>query len=99
VSDFEELFPSYAFAFYHVRHFQLPQVRISSRVLHQKATCTLYWGRDPLGRRSLLIRRPTSEDPRLILASVGDGNVDYEEVAADSIHSVSLVEKVQFPSA
>ena len=71
---------------------------VSSCVLRQRATCTLYWGRDPLGRRSLLIRRPTSGDPRLILASVGDGNLGYEEVRADFIFAAPLAEKVLCPS-
>lgn len=33
----------------------------------------LFFGRDPLGRRSLLIHEPTSASPRLLLTSVSVG--------------------------
>ena len=39
----------------------------------QASTRKLFFGRDPLGRRSLLINRPSAESPRLLLASVSVG--------------------------
>jgi asparagine synthetase B (glutamine-hydrolysing) len=39
----------------------------------QAKTRKLYFGRDPLGRRSLLISRPVSQAPWLVLASVSVG--------------------------
>lgn len=33
----------------------------------------LFFGRDPLGRRSLLINRPSAASPRLVLTSVSVG--------------------------
>ncbi|KAG8807973.1 hypothetical protein FRC17_004195 [Serendipita sp. 399] len=56
----------------------------------QHTTRTVYFGRDPLGRRSLVIRQPTEDRRYLTIASVSTGERGYEEVAADTIFSISL---------
>ncbi|KAL2609404.1 hypothetical protein R1flu_027977 [Riccia fluitans] len=45
---------------------------------------TLWFGRDAIGRRSLLIHRPTREDPRLLLTSVAPELIKPETIAAAS---------------
>ena len=59
----------------------------------QNATKRLYFGRDPLGRRSLVIRRPTADNPLLLLASVSygyDSSYDFEELSTDSIYCLDV---------
>ncbi|KAL5534291.1 hypothetical protein ACEPAG_753 [Sanghuangporus baumii] len=58
-----------------------------------KASNRIYFGRDPLGRRSLLIHRPTSQKPYLIVASVSAGAnpfYDFEEIDTVHFHYVDL---------
>lgn len=63
-------------------------------VFYQQATQTVYFGRDPLGRRSLLIQRPEGGIKSLIVASVGTGKSNFEELPADSLFSISLTDVV-----
>uniref|UniRef100_A0A803L7R9 Asparagine synthetase domain-containing protein 1 n=1 Tax=Chenopodium quinoa TaxID=63459 RepID=A0A803L7R9_CHEQI len=44
----------------------------------QDASRTLWFGRDALGRRSLLVHWPTSEDSRLVLSSVSPASTSQE---------------------
>ncbi|KAH8120264.1 asparagine synthase-domain-containing protein [Phellopilus nigrolimitatus] len=57
--------------------------------LRRKATETkrLYYGRDPLGRRSLLVHRPTQQNPIFLLASY-----QLEEVDTEHLHCLYLNE-------
>ncbi|KAI0786005.1 asparagine synthase-domain-containing protein [Abortiporus biennis] len=53
----------------------------------------LFFARDPLGRRSLLIHKPTQDNPRLLLTSVSAGaqNVyDLEELSTEYIFSLDF---------
>ncbi|KAF8640378.1 hypothetical protein AX17_000048 [Amanita inopinata Kibby_2008] len=57
-------------------------------VFYHKASQKLYFARDPLGRRSLLIHRPTSSHPYLLLVSVSvgiDTRYSLEELSTDHI--------------
>ncbi|SCZ89096.1 BZ3500_MvSof-1268-A1-R1_Chr1-1g00952 [Microbotryum saponariae] len=66
-----------------------------------KARNTLWFGRDHLGRRSLLLHRPTPSMPHLILASCAplvEPNSEFgewEEVACDALFSFDLNEVLQ----
>ncbi|KAG8943635.1 hypothetical protein FRC04_002594 [Tulasnella sp. 424] len=73
----------------------LAQIEGPTRVdiLKQRATNTLYYARDPLGRRSLLVHYPTAEQPQFIIASACNGlsaDYEFEEVKPDGIHCVKL---------
>lgn len=60
----------------------------------QLASRRLYFARDPLGRRSLLIHKPTPGNPRFLLASVSVGyNSEYEfaEVSTESMFCVDVL--------
>ncbi|KAL0575130.1 hypothetical protein V5O48_006834 [Marasmius crinis-equi] len=62
-------------------------------VFYSKATQKLYFGRDPLGRRSLLIHRPTSRQTWFLLASVSagiDAAYSFEEVSTSQIQMIDL---------
>ncbi|KAG6845952.1 hypothetical protein H0H87_011000 [Tephrocybe sp. NHM501043] len=62
-------------------------------VYYQSYSQRVYFGRDPLGRRSLLIHRPTLGLPYILLASVSNGvdpRYDFEEVSTDSIFYLDL---------
>ncbi|GJE85961.1 asparagine synthetase domain-containing protein [Phanerochaete sordida] len=53
----------------------------------------LFFGRDPLGRRSLLIHKPTAASPRLVLASVSVGpssEYSLDELPTDTFFFVDL---------
>lgn len=59
----------------------------------QAATHRLYFGRDPLGRRSLLIHKPTTNRPYLLLSSVSAGAnpaYDFVELSTEHIYSLDL---------
>lgn len=62
---------SYAIVFYHVCILSW-QFSIYSPYLQARSR-KLIFGRDPLGRRSLLFHKPTPEHPYLILSSVSAG--------------------------
>jgi hypothetical protein len=74
----------------------------------QNRSKRLYFGRDPLGRRSLLIHKPTTAIPVFILCSVSarmpEGlNFNFEELASDHLFSLDLdilrsPDNVCFPS-
>ncbi len=54
----------------------------------------MYYARDPLGRRSLLIHEPTGEHPYLLLASVSIGaNVAYNfsELSTEHLYSLDVM--------
>lgn len=53
-------------------------------------TGTIYFGRDYLGRRSLLLKRQADS---LVISSVGDGNSGWTEVSANSIHVLQLKDR------
>ncbi len=56
----------------------------------QSESQRLYFARDPLGRRSLLIHKPSIESPYFLLSSVSAGAnpaYDFSEVSAQSIFS------------
>lgn len=59
-------------------------------ICEQGSSRTVYFGRDPLGRRSLVVHRPTPAKPYLTLASMSNGSHDFEELPADTLFSVSL---------
>lgn len=55
---------------------------------------SLYFGRDPLGRRSLLVHWPTTHQPCFVLSSVSDGVDDFlfEEVDTKSIFCIQFAD-------
>ncbi|KAG9000260.1 hypothetical protein FRB90_011867 [Tulasnella sp. 427] len=62
-------------------------------VFYQAATNNLYYARDPIGRRSLLVHYPTKERPHVIIASSCNGTAagyNFEEVTPDGIHCVKF---------
>ncbi|KAK6066454.1 asparagine synthase related protein [Seiridium cupressi] len=50
----------------------------------------LYFGRDRLGRRSLLINRPGTADAIAFSSLADSSTTDWKEVTADGIYSISL---------
>ncbi|KAG8219981.1 hypothetical protein J3R82DRAFT_988 [Butyriboletus roseoflavus] len=63
-------------------------------VFYQGSSKKLYFARDPLGRRSLLIHKPTLVNPIFLLASVSAGGDDdaneFEELSTDGIFVLDL---------
>ncbi|KAF9480031.1 hypothetical protein BDN70DRAFT_912901 [Pholiota conissans] len=62
-------------------------------VFYNDASQHLYFGRDPLGRRSLLINKPTTKNPYLLLSSVSAGAnpaYDFVEISTERIYSLDL---------
>ncbi|KAH0590489.1 hypothetical protein H2248_000636 [Termitomyces sp. 'cryptogamus'] len=62
-------------------------------VYYQSRSRRLFFGRDPLGRRSLLIHKPSSSLPYTLLASVSagaDSRYDFEELSTESIFCLDL---------
>ncbi|KIK04283.1 hypothetical protein K443DRAFT_93427 [Laccaria amethystina LaAM-08-1] len=62
-------------------------------VFYQKESECLFFARDPLGRRSLLIHRPTPDQPYLLLSSVSAGlnaGYNFDDVSTDFIYCLSL---------
>ncbi|KAH9944543.1 asparagine synthase-domain-containing protein [Epithele typhae] len=65
-------------------------------LFYHNASRTVFYGRDPLGRRSLLVHRPTKANPYLLITSVSAGvhpGYVLEEVSVAHIHGIQL-EKV-----
>ncbi|KAG8889849.1 hypothetical protein FRB99_003941, partial [Tulasnella sp. 403] len=61
----------------------------------QKSSNTLYFARDPIGRRSLLIHKPTAAQPEFILTSAppiesAETAYEFEEVEPDGIYAINL---------
>ncbi|KAI6005188.1 asparagine synthase-domain-containing protein [Pisolithus orientalis] len=57
-------------------------------VFYHSSSEKLYFARDPLGRRSLLLHRPSPSFPYLLLSSVSAGNhpaYQFEELSTESI--------------
>ena len=53
----------------------------------------LYFGRDPLGRRSLLVHYPSASNPYFLLASVSVGpspRYILKELSTTHIHAIKL---------
>jgi hypothetical protein len=85
---------SYAFIFYHVRRgkYVFAVLTVETIFLQEKSQ-KLYFARDPLGRRSLLLHRPTSDLPYLLLSSVSTGNnsgYQFEELSIEHIYSIDF---------
>ncbi|KAJ7042501.1 asparagine synthase-domain-containing protein [Mycena alexandri] len=62
-------------------------------VYYHAASQRLFFARDPLGRRSLLIHRPSLENPYFLLASVSTGSdpsCDFQELATKCIYHLEL---------
>ena len=92
--DTVTFFTRYAFVYYEVRGLgRLPQGLGTILIPVQNLSKRLYFGRDPLGRRSLLIHKPTAAFPIFILCSVStrmpDG-LDFEELPPDNLFSLDL---------
>lgn len=59
----------------------------------QRTTQKLYFARDPLGRRSLLVHHPDETRPYFLLSSVSAGLHDgynLEEVSTENIYAIDL---------
>lgn len=57
----------------------------------------VYYARDPLGRRSLLLHRPTKRSSSLYLSSCAPASIegqldDWEEVPCDSVFAFHLAD-------
>ncbi|KAF8807600.1 hypothetical protein BYT27DRAFT_7233106 [Phlegmacium glaucopus] len=62
-------------------------------VFYHASTQRLYFARDPLGRRSLLLHRPTNDLPYFLLSSVSTGNNSdhqFEELSTEHIYIIDL---------
>ncbi|KAF9229524.1 hypothetical protein BS17DRAFT_26002 [Gyrodon lividus] len=62
-------------------------------VFYQASSNRLYFARDPLGRRSLLIHKPTLANPFFLLASVTAGDdptYEFEELSPEGIFTLDL---------
>ncbi|KAG8763117.1 hypothetical protein FRC12_008711 [Ceratobasidium sp. 428] len=61
-------------------------------MIRQKVDRRLYFARDPLGRRSLLVHFPTTSEPFLALCSASSKGVNhgFEEVSTAGIFSIPL---------
>ncbi|KAF8973774.1 asparagine synthase-domain-containing protein [Flammula alnicola] len=60
---------------------------------YHESSQRLYFGRDPLGRRSLLIHKPRKELPYLLVSSVSAGAnpaYDFAEISTEHIYSLDL---------
>ncbi|KAG0589479.1 hypothetical protein KC19_1G023200 [Ceratodon purpureus] len=55
----------------------------------------LWFGRDVLGRRSLLLHRPSLSDPRFLLASVASANSTVSKENNQDVHSFQYWEELQ----
>ncbi|KAK0246021.1 asparagine synthase-domain-containing protein [Armillaria nabsnona] len=67
-------------------------------VFHHEESGCLIFGRDPLGRRSLLIHKPSLSHPYLILTSVTSGTdagCSFEELSTDHIFYLNLKDLAQ----
>ncbi|KAK0465353.1 asparagine synthase-domain-containing protein [Desarmillaria tabescens] len=67
-------------------------------VFHHEESGSLIFGRDPLGRRSLLIHKPSSSHPYLMLTSVtsgADAGCSFEELPTDHIYCLNLKDLAQ----
>ncbi|KZT21680.1 hypothetical protein NEOLEDRAFT_1073160 [Neolentinus lepideus HHB14362 ss-1] len=62
-------------------------------VFYQHSTQNIFFARDPLGRRSLLIHRPTEQNPHFILTSVSAGyhsRYQLEELDTTALFCLAL---------
>lgn len=72
----------YAFAFYHASDLCFASAQSHTS---QASSKHLYFGRDPVGRRSLLVHSPTSKNPYFLLMSASAG----EDAHYDGLQEVS----------
>ncbi|KAJ7102183.1 asparagine synthase-domain-containing protein [Mycena belliarum] len=66
-------------------------------VYYHAASRRVLFARDPLGRRSLLIHRPTIENPYFLLASVSTGSdpaCEFQEVSTEYIYCLELLDLI-----
>ncbi|PVG04748.1 hypothetical protein CPB86DRAFT_721197 [Serendipita vermifera] len=61
-------------------------------VFYQRDTNIVYFGRDPLGRRSLVVKLISDAQQSLTIASVSNGDQGFEELPANCLFSLSLAE-------
>ncbi|KAI5479249.1 asparagine synthase (glutamine-hydrolyzing) [Pseudohyphozyma bogoriensis] len=65
-------------------------------VYYQAKTHKLYFARDPLGRRSLLLHKPSATSPFLLLSSNAPSSTyalsEWEELGAEAVYSYDLGE-------
>ncbi|GAA5960988.1 hypothetical protein JCM21900_001938 [Sporobolomyces salmonicolor] len=65
-------------------------------VFYQASTSRIYFGRDPLGRRSLLLHPPTPVSPFFVLVSSAPGRdfplKEWEEVGCEAVHCYHLLD-------
>ena len=62
-------------------------------IIYQHRSRKLFFARDPLGRRSLLVHWPTNELPHLLLTSVSIGTndgYDLTELSTEHIYALDL---------
>jgi len=62
-------------------------------IYYARSTQTLYFGRDPLGRRSLLLHRPTRAQPYFLLTSVSVGShpgYTLEELSTEHLYAIDI---------
>lgn len=67
-------------------------------VYYEVETQRLYFARDPLGRRSLLLHSPTVATPRLMLtSSAPSATAQWDEVSCEAVHvfDFSLLSNLQ----
>jgi hypothetical protein len=61
--------------------------------IYQRRSKSVFFARDPLGRRSLLVHWPTHESPALLLASVSIGvnyGYNFTELSTEHIYALKL---------
>ncbi|KAH6917180.1 asparagine synthase [Coprinopsis sp. MPI-PUGE-AT-0042] len=69
--------------------------RLAANHTDKAETQRLYFARDPLGRRSLLIHKPTQNLPCFLVSSVSSGSssyLEFEEVPTDFVYCLNLSE-------
>ena len=78
---------------YEVRGYGHPLEASMVLISIQNELKRLYFGRDPLGRRSLLIHKPTAAFPIFILCSVSariPEGLSFDELSSDHLFSLDL---------
>lgn len=83
----------YAFAFYNVSYPRLDFSDNNTKIYAKATAQKLFFSRDPLGRRSLLIHRPSATNPYFLLASVSAGpdpGYSFEELDTGHIHCLDI---------
>ena len=84
---------SYAVLFYHVRDPSHSHVERELTRCYQHRSKHVYFSRDPLGRRSLLVHYPDANRPYFLLTSVSAGadpGHALEELSTESIYAIDM---------